>query len=110
MKYYYFIILFFCIIVFSNSIIGQTFRVNASAGNTDFDYCWLQSNRTGTWQNESMTINGDSCYIQFTGLSNTKFLYNVISNNTEKQNTTETRTITINNVGTSIKLNSPANN
>ena len=105
----------------NNSIIGSTLYVSANASiNASLyflDNCFLQTNKNGSYVNETMTITGaTTCSITLTGISNSTFNYSVIASYTDydthiiTNGISETRNVSVRNVPSLINLISIANN
>ena len=95
----------------NNSIIGSTMRINyttSEAGNT----CYFQSNRSGSWVNESIISGGTSCnlYYYITGLNNGTFQYNQVVITSDATGVSETRNVSVQNVPSQVNLTLPLNN
>ena len=95
----------------NNSIESSTIVFNATSELTPIANCVLQNNRNGSYVNDSMTINGDNCFLTLKGISNSIFFYSVIVVlDTGSIGRSETRNISVRNNPTSIILNNPLNN
>jgi len=95
----------------NNSIIGSTMRINfttSEAGTT----CYFQSNRNGSWVNESIISGGTSCnpYYYITGLNNGTFQYNQVVITSDATGVSETRNVSVQNVPSEVNLTLPLNN